>query len=311
MNKNDIEMMFADGFSVRKIAQMYNLSFSYVAEIIKEHKYSIKKEIFTKDKVEKIITLYNNGVSAKNLGIKYSISKSHIFKWAKAAGTLRTLEHSHRLHNVDEHMFDSIDTPEKAYWLGFLYADAYNYEKKGWITLALQEKDLDHIYKFVYFMKGSKTSVKYIKATKAYTYKINSKYLSKVLHDKGCPQAKSFIINYPTWLSKDLNFHFIRGYFDGDGCLTSRSKQQEYKWSIVGTREFCEKVNELFKELNINLTICYISQTNNNTYELQSSGNLKIQKICDQLYNNSTIHMERKYKKYLDLIELNKARHGT
>lgn len=311
MQEKNIQNMIENGFAVRKVAQELQLTNEDVLATIKNLKLTLIKEKFTEDKIDHIIDLYKEGVSAKSLAIKYSIDKRRVLKWVANAGILRNLEESHRMHQVDEHMFDDIDTSEKAYWLGFLYADAYNYERRGWLALTLQKKDLDHIHKFVNFMKGDSACIKYVKATNAYGYKINSKYLCKVLHDKGCPQAKSFIIKYPEWLPKELNFHFIRGYFDGDGCLTFRTKQKEYKWSLVGTKELCKSIEIIFKEKDINLTTCYISQTNNNTYEIQSSGNLKIRKICDLMYENSTVCLERKYQKYLELIKLNQLRNGN
>ena len=44
--------------------------------------------------------------------------------------------------------FDKINTEEKAYWLGFLYADGSISSKEDKIELGLAEKDLHHIEKF-------------------------------------------------------------------------------------------------------------------------------------------------------------------
>ena len=44
--------------------------------------------------------------------------------------------------------FEKIDTEEKAYWLGFLYADGSVGSKDDRIELGLAEKDFHHIEKF-------------------------------------------------------------------------------------------------------------------------------------------------------------------
>ena len=56
----------------------------------------------------------------------------------------------------DEHSFDVIDTEEKAYWLGFLYADGNVSNTKNEVGITLQSSDIKHLYKFKTFLKSSK-----------------------------------------------------------------------------------------------------------------------------------------------------------
>ena len=50
------------------------------------------------------------------------------------------------------HIFETINSEEKAYWLGFLYADGYVGSNTNHIELALQIDDAQHIQKFAEFI---------------------------------------------------------------------------------------------------------------------------------------------------------------
>jgi len=308
----EIKKLTEDGMSARKISQKLKIDFKEIQNIITKNNFAPLKIKFTEIEKDNIIELYKQGVSAKTLAKKYNIRKQKIINWTKELGIFRTSNESTRLHIVNEHCFDNFKTEEQAYWLGFLYADVYNNEKGGAVTLQLKGDDVNHVIKYVNFIGGDINDIKNYTSKNGHKiskYNINSIYLSEKLRSLGCPQRKSFIIKYPDWLPKNLNNHFIRGYFDGDGCLTFRKKQKEYKFSIVGTKELCESLKEIYKEeCNIDINYRYISKTGNNTYELESSGNQKIEKICDYLYRNATIFLERKQEKYLELKNMNDSR---
>lgn len=50
------------------------------------------------------------------------------------------------------------------------------------------------------------------------TLTLASKYMCNTVEKWGLTQAKTFTINFPDFLPEELIPHFIRGYFDGDGC---------------------------------------------------------------------------------------------
>ena len=52
-----------------------------------------------------------------------------------------------RKYKINEKFFSTIDTQEKAYVLGLLYADGYVNKLHTCITLALSEKDADILKK--------------------------------------------------------------------------------------------------------------------------------------------------------------------
>ena len=53
-------------------------------------------------------------------------------------------------HNLNKEYFKNIDTEEKAYWLGFIYADGYiiKSEKNYELGIELNYKDVEHLNKF-------------------------------------------------------------------------------------------------------------------------------------------------------------------
>lgn len=48
-----------------------------------------------------------------------------------------------RIYKVNENYFESIDTPEKAYILGFFYADGYNNQEIGVLEFSQQKEHID------------------------------------------------------------------------------------------------------------------------------------------------------------------------
>jgi len=305
--KETIKQMTEDGFAARKISRKLNLDFEYVRKIIKDNNYFLLKENFDDSKIKKAVSLYKCGISAKQIGFKFGIDKRRVQKWAKASGILRTLEQSHRTRSLNENVFDKIDNQNKAYWLGFLYADAYNNERKGTVNLALKGADHDHMKKYVIFFEGDISDIKnkFVKTNNKYhsvsLYLINSCYLSNRLKELGCPQAKSFIIKYPNWLDKNLNSHFVRGYFDGDGSIKIH-KNKEWRINICGTNEILTSIQSFIKNnLNINSKINYISKTSNNTWAINISGNEQVKRLCDWLYSGAETYLYRKYDRYFAL----------
>ena len=56
------------------------------------------------------------------------------------------------LVKFNENVFDSVDTEEKAYWLGFIFADGYISSRDYSFELSLSSVDTEHLVKFNKFM---------------------------------------------------------------------------------------------------------------------------------------------------------------
>jgi hypothetical protein len=185
----------------------------------------------------------------------------------------------------NENYFTQIDTEEKAYWLGFLYADGYIepiYRKQKIkamrAVIGLQEADRNHLEKFLIHIESNAPITQNITILNHKNYysnrvRINNTKMCKDLIKLGCVNNKSLILKFPNddIIPKHLIRHFIRGYFDGDGCvyykegekIDNRNKKK-YKYkrlmvSIVGTESFLNSLIDVFKQHNINFKFDYSS----------------------------------------------------
>ena len=129
-----------------------------------------------------------------------------------------------RTYSVNEDYFNKIDSEDKAYFLGLLYADGYNYTagKNKHFSLSLVDTDVLILFKKAINSKHSiyKIKLQNERYTQQYRLQINSKKLCERLTQLGCIQNKGKVLTFPSNdnLPQELIPHFIRGYFDG--CLS-------------------------------------------------------------------------------------------
>jgi hypothetical protein len=197
-------------------------------------------------------------------------------------------------------IFNKIDSEEKAYWLGFLYADGTIRSKEGdnQIELSLQERDYQQIANFRNFI-GNDNKIAYREKQKAYRYCFRSAQIKKDLINLGCVPNKSLILTFPTEEqvpNKFLN-DFIRGYFDGDGWLG----KDKYKYSIeiLGTEYFLSGLQKRYplfygRKLYIN------NQKGNPVIKrLCCSKKSETRQFLQDIYGHANVYLDRKYKRYL------------
>ncbi len=277
------------------------------------------KRLTDEQKIE-IIEKYKTGLySCIDLDREYNMSRGSVHGLLKRrnipANSMKSL--SHRKYNLDEFCFDIIDTEEKAYFLGLLYADGCNYTNSNQIAISLTEIDKELLEKFslflnsnrpLYFIKGRFTHKKGDKkgylGKNQYSLRVNSKRMSDRLSELGCVPKKSLILKFPTedQVPEHLLRHFIRGYWDGDGSFTFNNKSKYWSLSteITSASDFCFGMQETIKNL---IDVSFLSRYRKNRYSdntkvLHMGGILKTLKFLNWLYSDANIYMERKYKKF-------------
>ena len=210
-----------------------------------------------------------------------------------------------RKYPIKEKFFDIIDTEQKAYFLGFLFADGYNNTDRNSINLGLREDDKEILEKLNVLIQPTKplqyinqkaTRLKGTNTQNQYRLVMCSSYMSKKLDELGCSKSKTHFLKYPTdeVIPKELQHHFIRGYFDGDGHVRKKKREQ---FSITGNKDFIIGIqNLLIKQLTFKRTKLMVRfpERGTNTVSLISCGVNKAKSFSNWLYKDATIYLKRK-----------------
>jgi hypothetical protein len=117
------------------------------------------------------------------------------------------------------------------------------------------------------------------------------------LIEHGCMKAKTFKIRFPELENKSLYQHFIRGYFDGDGCLCiPTNKPKNITFTITSNIDFCNELAEYVRNVvGVNMKSCIRYENIGNT---RLTGGQQVKNFMNWLYKDSTIYMKRKFEKY-------------
>jgi intein-encoded DNA endonuclease-like protein len=248
---------------------------------------------------KKIVNDYNNNQTLKQIAKKYDTCSQVVKRVLKDNNI--SIRKMTKEFNFNEEYFKAIDTPNKAYFLGLLYADGHIYSTFPKIAITLKEEDGYIIKEMAEDMNSNypihRVSRKLNDKTFHYNYiGLTSIRLKENLIKLGCTPKKSLILEFPTeeQVPKKFHSHFIRGYFDGDGCI-SKTKSR-CKVSICGTKSFCNSLKEILSRYNIN------SSTNpqKNIYSLNISGRFNIIKFKEYIYSKDCKCILRKSKLFDD-----------
>jgi hypothetical protein len=213
--------------------------------------------------------------------------------------------------NIDLDFFENIDTKEKAYVLGLIYSDG-SIDKDGY-GFSFVSKDFEQVELVKRLLKSEHKICKVssydnrtLKTYTRYTIHICSKKITKDLFNIGLHSSKSFNCNFPN-ISIGFIWHFIRGLFDGDGCIyKSTSKEGQLSFSIILSGQLKDGVKKFFNDSDMSLTSDQIKHKNENGIisSLKYSSYKDLKFIYENMYNESdSLRLERKYTIFSTLRE--------
>jgi hypothetical protein len=279
------------------------------------------KTNFSEESAARILEKYKLGLALTKISKEENVAIKAVRRLLlengikiKNAGSFR------RRYIINHNFFSKIDTPEKAYVFGFLLADGYNNVQRGVIETCCAIKDKDILEKINSSADSTYKIKEYLVKGKRYCRLFwSSEQMSQDLVKLGCGQKKTFLIDFVDFGEK-YQHHFIRGFFDGDGCISYTFAKRDNCYgnsflsviTFTSTEKFCCGLkNYLLEKLGINATmLCRFPERNNNIRTLQISGNIQVALLRDWIYNGATIFLDRKYKKFEEIKEILKKRNS-
>jgi hypothetical protein len=258
-----------------------------------------------RDVLEALTFQMNDAEAAKKLGVSmvtfYNARKKLGVKsyFEKTGNRLKNNGEIYQFKNYNERYFESIDSPDKAYFLGLLASDGNISPRLTAVRIALKEDDQDILEKFREYLgkDAPKLKLKHSKNRGVYSSPQKILCLSRVnmvqdliLHGITPNKSKTLKI--------ECNFQgfekdFLRGVWDGDGSIGVRRFKV-----CTASADFSVQLQEMIEKIsNIKLPIkTDISKSGNPLYVI--TGYIKDAPAIQAIYEEAELGLQRKLKAY-------------
>lgn len=263
------------------------------------------KKLFTTEQEQFILNNYMN--------MKYS-EIAHMFDDQFTERQVRgwiNNNATNKLKKINDSYFDNIDSPIKAYFLGFIYADGWiidnkesrNYEfgmklqSSDAYILELLRSELNSEHKIAIIPESEKVinGVNTI-SHEAALLRIYSKNLINGLKNNGIVQNKTHSNIHPI---VDLYFFdYLRGYIDGDGCYYINK-------GLLNIHITCSNTSNLEyikTELARYDIFCNIYTEKENKHRLYITRQESVLKLLGLLFYKDCVCLQRKREKVDDYL---------
>ena len=260
--------------------------------------------------IQDILYLYQEGKSLAFIANKYGTYGAKIKSILIDNGIqIRSRAEQNRIANqarekkVNHNYFNNIDTYQKAWLLGFLAADGSISSKCNSIKIALSSIDreiLEKIQKEIASerqIRDSETNNGFFVSELMWSSENQKRQLARY---EIVPNKTYKGIHLPKLKTAALQFAYILGYYDGDGCFKNDGttcKIEICSYSPTILQDFADCISAIF---SIDKKV-YKSHSRKNYYTLTYSTKDAI-KILDYMYEimdkHNGFYLQRKYNKY-------------
>lgn len=209
-----------------------------------------------------------------------------------------------RKYNVNDYYFDK-ENSNTAYYLGFLAADGTVSKDGNQVKIGLSSVDKDFLEQMRKNLSIEKEIFTYETSNgfEVSELRFTSARIKNKLAEYNIVPRKTYTFSFPTNLNRKYWIDFIRGYFDGDGSISSAGPNAIRFQICAHRKEVLQPIIDFFyEEYNIpKVNIQTANKEKNPLYYFQYSTNAT-REIYKKLYTPNCICLKRKYDKYSSLI---------
>lgn len=266
----------------------------------------MRKRIFTQEEIDTVIYNYNVlKMGQKRAGAQFHMGENCVKRLLQENNIpIKTLQETNiSRYKINEKFFD-IETSDMAYILGLLASDGCISSNENCIYIELQECDSEILEQINKKLENERPIKHYItkkgyKNSKLYFF---SKYIKEKLKDYNLIPNKTYSddFKFPLKLNKKYWLDYIRGYFDGDGCIKKTGSSLTFQLDST-QKNIIETIHDfLFINYNLDTQITYNKKENGLTvWRLYTYGE-NAESIFQLLYQNKEcLKLNRKYQLYL------------
>ena len=311
---------YKKGVSQTKLASRYKVSRGVMNRILLKNNIEIRgvkdtnQRYLPQEVKEQIIQRYLEGHGLESSGKPFNCSQKVVETILKDAGIKkRNYEQAkqiQRKYSVNDDYFKT-QSSNMAYILGFLAADGNIASKENCINIQLQESDKDHLEHIKQEVESTRPLDFYTSSSGHPTVKFSvwSAQWKKDLAIYNIVPNKTFILKPPTFLKSQYFIDYIRGYFDGDGSISSKTNRpNDCSFEIVGaSKEMISWIKDVFANQYGIVTPSILTEKTNNEkiiYKIAYYSITKIKSIYDILYSTNTqLYLQRKKEKFETLLK--------
>jgi hypothetical protein len=312
---NKIIEDYNNGVSLNRLTKKYHHDQVGIRKLLVDNNIAIRPPSKMKYElyVNEIISMYNSGLGAYKIAEKLDIGPELIYRCLSAHDINIKTGEDYRTYPINLELMSDLNNEIGAYWFGFLLADGYiNKSRPTAIRVNLIDSDHEHL-RHLSNDSGVLASPKYSitklnsKEFRGCYFTIYSKTLADVYLSSGWREFKRGDISK---LPENLDIrHFIRGFCDGDGCVT-RNKQH---LRIGFCSAYGEVLNWIRGHLVAELGVSANFIGKQKIYYVWWAGSPAL-RIAEYLYTNQSRCLKRKLDRimpYLVAEEAKKTKSST
>ena len=302
-----IKLLYENGNSIAYIAkQVFHCREATISKIIKENDFikgTTASKKLTINQEQEICELYlTKKYTQKFLAEKYNVNH-HTIKKVLEANDIDIIHIKRQDLDLVEDYFKVINSPEKAYLLGFLFADGNVY--KNQISLEINYRDIE----ILHLLRSELHSINKISYRKRRNIetcccRIYSQKIVEDLAQYGIIPNKTHRTKHLPIVPKDYRKDFLRGLLDGDGWITKDRLGYYHIGFVSNYATVCQDFQDLCNSLIEYKTKAKITNKGNNSgYVAQFQSKESVKQLATALYKDSTCYLTRKYILATDIFE--------